>query len=99
MWLPQFPQMFFFFPVNIVLNPCFLQGTRKRSAESEEGQAAAGQAQETRGECQQWWEPTAVTAPEALWPWRVGVASSTELLTSAKGSLKISYMEKEPVRV
>ena len=43
----------FFFPANIVLKRCVFQGTRKRSAESEEGEAAAGQAQETRGEC--WW--------------------------------------------
>lgn len=75
----------FFFPMNIVLNPCFLQGARQGSAESEEGQEAPGKAQEERGESQPWWGSSGGALPlEGL-----GLASSTQLMPSADGSLKI----------
>lgn len=46
----------------IVFLGFFFQGTRERSAEPQERQAAQGQAQETRGKSWRWWKPTAETA-------------------------------------
>lgn len=58
--------MFFNSLQTLSLIVLFFQGTRKRSAESEEGQAAQGQAQEACGESWGRWESRAMTAPEGL---------------------------------